>query len=231
VIASAAVVVAVAAPAQATVPFSVHQRGYQAVSYWQLGDRHNTFVSIDGSVRTDQIHGGKPVPSRSVIVDIAQSYCDTAHDQWVDRFWHGSTAAPVSIVHNLTTASWPAVPMTLTGDQYNTPLIGHSCGALDWEHSTTMTLRPAQVSVGATFTTSGHVIVSNSSERVRYDPWFYVTINHSRARMASAVHARLSTSSSYLTALRTLPVPDFAFVGHNNHTEITITRGHVPGGS
>jgi len=46
----------------------------------------------------------------------------------------------------LATASWPAVPVTLTGDQYNTPLIGHSPDALDWEHTTTVAeLQPAGV--------------------------------------------------------------------------------------
>ena len=64
---------------------------------------------------------------------------------------------------------------------------------------------------------------------MRYDPWFYVTINLSRARMASAVDARLITSNPYLRALTSLPAPDFAFVGHNIHTEITITHGHEPG--
>ena len=106
VLASAAVLAAVAAPAQAAVPFSWHQRGYQAVSYWQLGDRYHTLVSIYGSVRTDQIQGGKPVPARSVSADIAQSYCDRAHDRWVDRYWFGNTdGAPVSIAHNFATAA------------------------------------------------------------------------------------------------------------------------------
>ena len=228
-IATAAALVAVTAPAHAAVPFSVHQRGYQAVSYWQLNDRYHTFVSIFGSVRTDQIQGGKPVPARSVIADIAQSYCDLAHGRWIDRFWHGSTGAPVSIARNFTTASWPSVPVTLTGEQYNTPLTGHSCDALDWEHTTTVTLPATQVTIGATFIAAGPMIISNSSERVRYDPWFYVTINLSRARMASAVDTRLSTSNPDLRALRALPVPDFAFVGHNIHTEITITHGHPAG--
>jgi hypothetical protein len=230
-IASAAVLIGVAAPAQASVPFSVHQRGYQAVSYWQLGDRYNTFLSIYGSVRTDQIQGGKPVPASSVSVDIAQSYCDLAHDRWVDRYWHGTAHASVSIAHNLAAASWPAVPVTLTGEQYNTPLIGHSCDTLDWEHATTATLPPAQLRLGATFTASGSMVISNSSERVRHDPWFYVTINLARARMASALDVQLSASSRYLTALRSLPSPDYAFVGHNIHTEITVTHGHAPGGS
>lgn len=49
--------------------------------------------------------------------------------------------------------------------------------------------------------------------------------------MASAVNARIAASNPDLTALGSLPKPDFAFVGHNIHTEITVTRGHVPGGS
>jgi hypothetical protein len=231
VTASAVALIAVAAPAQATVPFSWHQRGYQAVSYWQLGDRYNTFVSIYGSVRTDQVQGGKPVPTRSVSIDVAQSYCDTAHDRWVDRYWFGNTdGAPVSIARNFATANWLAVPVTLTGEQYNTPLIGHSCDALDWEHVTTVTLPAAQATFGAAFTTSGPMVISNSSRRERYDPWFYVTINVARARMASTVDVRLNVSNPDLTALGSLPTPDFAFVGHNIHTEITVTRGHVPGG-
>ena len=230
VLASAAVVAGVAAPAQATVPFSWHQRGYQAVSYWQLGDRYHTLVSIYGSVRTDQIQGGKPVPARSVSIDIAQSYCDRAHDRWVDRYWFGSTdGAPVSIAHNFATASWPATAVTLTGEQYNTPLIRHSCDALDWQHVTTVTLPATRATIDAAFTTSGPMVISNSSRRERHDPWFYVTINVARARMVSAAEVRLAVSNPDLTALGSLPKPDFAFVGHNIHTEITIIRGHAPG--
>jgi hypothetical protein len=174
--------------------------------------------------------GGKPVPARSVSIDVAQSYCDLAHDRWVDRYWHGITdGAPVSIARNFATASWPAVPVTLTGDQYNTPLIGHSCDALDWEHTTTVTLPATPATIGAAFTTSGPMVISNSSRRERYDPWFYVTINLARARMASAVDVRLAVSNPDLTALGSLPKPDFAFVGHNIHTEITVTHGHAPG--
>jgi hypothetical protein len=29
-------------------------------------------------------------------------------------------------------------------------------------------------------------------------------------------------------ALNSLPVPDFAFVGHTIHTEITVSHGHNP---
>lgn len=232
VAASAVALIAVAAPAQATVPFSWHQRGYQAVSYWQLGDRYHTFVGIYGSVRTDQIQGGKPVPARSVSIDIAQSYCDRAHNRWVDRYWSGLTdGAPVSITRNLAAASWRATAVTLAGEQYNTPLIRHSCDALDWQHVTSVTLPAAQAAISATFTTSGPMVISNSAKRERYDPWFYVTINAARARMASAVDVQLAASNPDLTALRSLPKPDFAFVGHNIHTEITIIRGHLPGRS
>lgn len=232
VAASAVALIAVAAPAQAAVPFSWHQRGYQAVSYWQLGDRYHTFAGIYGWVNTDQIQGGKPVPARSVSIDVAQSYCDRAHDRWVDRYWFGNAGgAPVSIARNFATASWPATAVTLSGEQYNTPLIRHSCDALDWHHVTSVTLPAAPATIGATFTTSGPMVISNSSRRERYDPWFYVTINVARARMASHVNVQLSASNPALAALGSLPKPDFAFVGHNIHTEITITRGPVPGGS
>ena len=232
VAASAVALIAVAAPAQAAVPFSWHQRGYQAVSYWQLADRHHTFAGIYGWVRTDQIQGGKPVPARAVSIDVAQSYCDRAHDRWVDRYWFGLTdGAPVSIARNFATASWPATAVTLAGEQYNTPLIRHSCDALNWRHVTSVTLPATQARIGAAFTTSGPMVTSNSAKRERYDPWFYVTINAARARMASAINVQLSASNPDLTALGSLPVPDFAFVGHNIHTEIDIIRGPVPGGS
>lgn len=49
-----------------------------------------------------------------------------------------------------------------------------------------------------------------------------------RARMAPAVDARLISSNPDLTVLTSLPAPDFAFVGHDIHTEIIITHGHAP---
>lgn len=134
----------------------------------------------------------------------------------------------MSIAHNLRAASWPATAVTLTGEEYDAPMIGHK---LDWEHATTVTLPPTRATIGARFTATGSMVISNSSQRERYDPWFYVTISLARARTATAVDARLSASDPDLTALRTLPAPDFAFVGHNIHTEITITHGRAPGGA
>jgi hypothetical protein len=225
--AAAAVLAALAVPARATVPFSWHQRGYNAIAIWQLGDRYNTYLTIAGSERTDQIQGGKPGPANSVSVDFSQSYCDLAHDMWVDRFASGSADAAASITHNLTAASWKAVPVTLAGTEYRTPLIGHSCDALDYENYQSVDLAPATTTVGANFTASGSMVTSNSVRRESFEGRFFHTVSLGQARLASAVAVRLSSSSPYLTALGTLPAPSFAFIGHDIHTEVTITHGKL----
>jgi hypothetical protein len=223
--AAAALTAAVAIPARATVPFSWHQRGYNAIATWQLGDRYNTYLTIVGSERTDQIQGGKPAPVNSVSVDFSQSYCDLAHDMWVDRFASGTTGAAASIKHNLTAASWKGVRVTLAGSEFRTPLIAHSCDALDYENFAAVDLAQATVTVSATFTASGSMVTSNSVTRSSYEGRFFHTVMLGQARMASAVDVRLTGSSPYLTALGALPAPSFAFIGHDIHTETTITHG------
>lgn len=235
-IVSIGVIVAVAAPARAAVPFSWHQRGYTAMSTWQLADQYNTFVGIYGSARTDQIkdrtdqiQGGKPVPAGSVSISIAQSYCDLANDRWVDRFWDGYADAAVTVARDLSTVSWPSVTVTLSGTQYDYPLIGHSCSEVDWANGTPAAdPPPVLMTATAAFTASGSMTITNGVEHVRYDSRFYVTVNLDRARTASAVDARLVTSSPFLTALNSLPAPDLAQIGHTIHTEITVSHGHNP---
>lgn len=226
VVALTALVALAGPPAHATKQFAWHQQNSHAAATWLLNDGYNTAVSVYAYQQlTDQFSGKPGVAQDMVGVDIYQGFCDAANNQWVDRSWFGTGPVDVVLSSDFTSAHWPTVTLTLSGTEGDTPLIGGSCDSLDWENATNVDLSPSQLTLSGSFTASGPMVTQNSSQRESFDPYLWVTVTAGRARMADEVTVPMSASDTRLTALGSLPAPDFAYVGHTIRIELTVTRG------
>ena len=202
-----------------------------ANSIWELTDSYNTVISVDGFTLTNQMKGLGPVRGSVITSEVYQSYCNVANDRWVDRSWYGHADSPVTIARDLPVASWPAVEITMVRAETDTPLINHSCDALDWENAESFDNLPsAALRIAGALSANRTVVIENLVSREAYDPWFYVTVTSARARMASEVNLQISSTDPLLAeAVESLPAPSFAFIGHTVRTEITLARGHLSG--
>lgn len=213
--------------ANATKDFSWHQKSTSASASWLLADAYNTAVSVYAySAVRNQFSGRPEQAGSSLVISVYQGYCDVANNEWVDRFWDGTTPAPVSVANDFTEASWPQVTVPLTGSETDTPLLGGACDSLDWENASTIALAPSTVTLAGAFTAAGPMVTENSSYRSTYDPYLWVTVTVARARMATQATMPTTVTDNRLAALESLPAPDFAYVGHTIRIELTVTRGH-----